>query len=196
MQENFESMKDESLLKKIKIGNEIAMNFLLHRYEVLIRRSVDKFFLIGGEKEDLLQEGYIGLFKAIQTYDERKNDSFYPFAKLCIENQIRTAVTASNRKKHGPLNTSVSIESDENAKFPSMEENPEQIFLKEELKKDRVHLIENHLSGFEKEVALLYLEGMAYTEIAKRLRKSPKSIDNAIQRVRKKLAKKKEKKNE
>lgn len=163
------------------------MDVLLNRYFSLVKYRVRRYFLAGGEEEDLLQEGYIGLFKAIQSYDRNKSDSFYPFAKLCVESQLRTAVTASNRKKHLPLNTSLSMDVAENGNWCAKEGNPEEIVLAKELKIDRAEKIEEKLSPFEKQVVILYLDGMTYTDIARKVGKSPKSIDNAIQRVKKKL---------
>jgi len=180
-------MNDEQLLSEIDHGNEEAMDVLLNRYFPLVKYRIRSYFLSGGEDEDLLQEGYIGLFKAVRTYDRKKSDRFYPFAKMCIENQLRTAVTASNRKKHLPLNTSISMDGDESREFQSQEGNPEHIVLAKEKNADRAEMIEARLSKLEKRVIILYLNGMSYTEIAKQIGKSPKSIDNAIQRIRKKL---------
>jgi RNA polymerase sporulation-specific sigma factor len=180
-------MKDEQLLSEIQKGNEEAMELLLSRYFPIVKYGIGRYFLAGGETEDLQQEAYIGLFKAIQTFNHEKNDAFYPFAKMCIENQLRTAVTASNRKKHLPLNTSVPMDDEENHEFRAKEGNPEEIVLAKELEADRVELIEKRLSSFEQKVVFLYLGGMTYGEIAKKLGKTPKSIDNAIQRVKKKL---------
>ncbi|MDO4942901.1 MAG: sigma-70 family RNA polymerase sigma factor [Lachnospiraceae bacterium] len=187
MHELLERMNDEQLLLEINIGNEDAMDILLSRYFSLVKYRVRQYYLSGGEDEDLLQEGYIGLFKAVRTYDRSKSDAFYPFAKMCIENQLRTAVTASNRKKHLPLNTSISMDDDERREFQSQEGNPEHIILAKEREADRAEKIETRLSKFEKKVILLYLNGMSYTEIAEQLEKKPKSIDNAIQRIKKKL---------
>lgn len=187
MHELLECMKDEQLLLQINNGNEDAMDILLSRYFSLVKYRVRQYYLSGGEDEDLLQEGYIGLFKAVRTYDRSKSDTFYPFAKMCIENQLRTAVTASNRKKHLPLNTSVSMDDDERHEFQSQEGNPEHIILAKERDADRAEKIEARLSKFEKKVILLYLDGLSYTEIAEQLEKKPKSIDNAIQRIKKKL---------
>jgi RNA polymerase sporulation-specific sigma factor len=187
MRKDLTEMKDEQLLLEIKKGSEEAMDLLLSRYFPLVKYGIRRYFLTGGEDEDLLQEGYIGLFKAVQTYDETKNDVFYPFAKMCIENQLRTAVTASNRKKHLPLNTSVPMDAEENHEFQSMEGNPEEIILAKELEADRAEMIEERLSPFEQKVVCLYLDGLSYMEIAEQLGKTPKSIDNAIQRVKKKL---------
>lgn len=187
MQKHLEGMKDEQLLAEIRDGNEMAMDVLLNRYFSLVKYRVQQYFLTGGEEEDLLQEGYIGLFKAIQTYDQSKCDTFYPFARLCVESQLRTAVTASNRKKHLPLNTSLSMDVAENGNIRAKDGNPEEIILAKELQTDRVEKIEEKLSPFEKKVVILYLNGMTYTDIAQKVGKSAKSIDNAIQRVKKKL---------
>ena len=187
MHELLERMKDEQLLLEIEKGNELAMDTLLNRYFSLVKYRVREYYLSGGEEEDLLQEGYIGLFKAVRSYDKNKNDAFYPFAKMCIENQLRTAVKASNRKKHLPLNTSVSMDDEWTGEFQTQEGNPEKIVLAKELEADRAEKIEEKLSKFEKKVIVLYLSGISYTEIAERLGKNVKSINNAIQRIKKKL---------
>ena len=140
MHELLERMKDEQLLLEIEKGNELAMDTLLNRYFSLVKYRVREYYLSGGEEEDLLQEGYIGLFKAVRSYDKNKNDAFYPFAKMCIENQLRTAVKASNRKKHLPLNTSVSMDDEWTGEFQTQEGNPEKIVLAKELEADRLIL--------------------------------------------------------
>ena len=159
-------------------------------------------YILGADSEDLIQEGMIGLFKAMRDYDYGRDASFLTFADLCISRQMYTAVTASGRKKHMPLNTYISLSSkddsndEESGRF-SLEEtlvfdsdNPERIVIDRENVEDIEHFIDTELSSFEKEVLDLYLTGMSYTNIAKVLSKDEKSTDNALQRAKSKLKKK------
>ena len=187
MQSNFERMSDEQVLEEIRSGSEEAMEYLLRKYLTLIKKTVRRYYLIGGEEEDLLQEGYIGLIKAMQTFNREKNDRFYPFAKICMEGQLCTAVTASNRKKHHPLNHSLSMDAADYQEFESQKDNPEKIVLAKEMEEDLLDDIKEKLSPLERKVILMYLQGMSSQEIAVQTGKSMKSIDNAIQRAKKKL---------
>ena len=142
-------------------------------------------YLMGGENEDLIQEGMIGLFRAISTYRQGEG-SFYGFALLCINRQMYTAVQASARKKHEPLNAYVSL--DEEPQMP-LEDSPETMLLLQEKEGKREDMIARHLSSLEKKVLALYLEGMSYGQIAEQIGRPEKSVDNAIQRLKKKLKK-------
>ena len=137
----------------------------------------------------MIQEGMIGLFKAVKNYDNEKNASFSTFASLCVKRQIYTTVTASKRKKHGPLNNYISLFNEQGEEDQFMEEdtNPEQVLIQKENISNYYKKIETKLSGFEKDVMELYLSGENYVEIAVKLDKPKKSIDNAIQRIRRKL---------
>ncbi|MCQ2492752.1 MAG: sigma-70 family RNA polymerase sigma factor [Lachnospiraceae bacterium] len=188
MNTNFDHLTDEQVLSLISKGEESAMDYLLGKYFAVVKRLVMNYYMTGGEQEDLHQEGYIGLFKAIRSYDPKKNNRFYPYAKMCIESQIQTAVTASNRKKHAPLNLSVPIEFSPEQEMATLTGNPEKIFLDKEWEENAEKKMEEKLSPFEKTVVLLYLEGKTYAEIATEIGKTPKSIDNAISRVKKKLS--------
>lgn len=189
------TISDEELLRQIKDGNDDAMECLLERYRDMVRKEARKFFLAGGDEEDLIQEGMIGLFKAITSYQEGKNTSFSTFAYLCVQRQIYTTITAFNRKKHIPLNTSISLFEHKNEEdefsldeiLETPEETPEELLLRKEEIKDYYRMINQRLSEFEKQVMYHYLNGENYVAIAKKLDKSPKSIDNAIQRIRKKI---------
>lgn len=185
----FKDYSDQELLDEIKLGDDQAMDFLLNRYGGLVHRESRKFFLAGADEEDLIQEGMIGLFKAVKNYDKDKNASFSTFASLCVKRQIYTTVTASKRKKHGPLNNYISLFNDHGEEEQFMEEdtNPEQVLIQKENISDYYKKIETKLSGFEKDVMELYLSGENYVEIARKLDKPTKSIDNAIQRIRRKL---------
>ena len=186
---------DQELLRKIRKGNNEAMEELLEKYRGLVRTEARKFFLVGGDEEDLIQEGMIGLFKAIQSYEEEKDTAFSTFAVLCIRRQIYTTVTASNRKKHSPLNHYISIfgeqgETEEGKLDNALGDpvdNPEDLMLQKEAIQDYYNEMNQKLSRFEKQVMEYYLKGDNYTEIARKLGKTNKSIDNAIQRIRRKL---------
>ena len=193
----FEKHEEEELFRQIHEGNEEAMEELIQRYAPLVRSSVRTLYLIGADTEDLVQEGMIGLFKAIRSYEEDRDASFYTFAKLCIDRQIYSAIKASNRKKHSPLNSYISIYSkngdDEEELINNLEAgnafDPERIVLEKENALYFETLIESSLSKLEKAVLPLYLEGISYSEIAEKLGRTPKAIDNAVQRIREKIKK-------
>lgn len=193
---DYKDCSDQELLIQIQHGDNEAMEQLIEKYRGLVRMEARKFFLAGGDEEDLIQEGMIGLFKAICSYRREKDAAFSTFAVLCIRRQIYTTVTASNRKKHGPLNNYISIfgnyeENGEMKLDDALEdslENPEELLLRKEKLKDYYDTINEKLSRFEKQVLDHYLNGENYTEIAVQLGKPHKSIDNAIQRIRKKLS--------
>jgi len=196
---NFENNNDEEILLEIKNGNESALEFLISKYKNLVNNKVSKYFIIGAEKEDIVQEGLIGLFKAIKDYDKTKQNSFKSFASLCIERQIITAIKTSNRQKHLPLNSSLSLnntvnDNDNETSFleildaPNVEDPLETITKKEYFTHIKSKLNSN-LSDFEKKVLYNYIDGKSYTNIAEKLDMPVKSIDNAIQRIRKKLPK-------
>lgn len=194
-------MTDEQIIEYIKSGDSIAIDYLMNKYKDVVRTKAKALYLIGGEKEDLIQEGMIGLYKAIRDYQEDKSPSFYAFADLCISRQIYSAINASQRKKNLPLNTYISLytpvnnsneENDHNtALMDTMlhdrEQNPESLVID----KENTSLIEDmllkKLSPLEKQVLELYMRDMKYQVIAKVLEKEPKSIDNALQRIKTKL---------
>ena len=196
---NDESTNDENLLKAIKNGNNEALECLINKYDDIVQMKVSKYFMIGAEKEDIYQEGLIGLFKAIKSYDFNKQNSFKTFANLCIERQLITAIKTSNRQKHIPLNSylSLSVSAYENNDdtelievFNSRQtEDPLDTITKREYYKAIEEKIESNLSEFEKEVLKSYAKGESYTKIAEKLDMPVKSIDNAIQRIRKKAIK-------
>lgn len=192
---NYTLLKDEEIITYIRNNQSDATEYLLKKYSPLVKKSIRTLYLIGADTEDLLQEGMIGLFKAIQSYQDNSQASFYTFAKLCIDRQIYSAIKASNRKKHIPLNSYISfyskINEDEIELIDNLEagsdSNPEQIILDRENTMDIEEILDSHLSKLEKEVLSLYLNGKSYTDIATELEKTPKSIDNAIQRIRDKV---------
>lgn len=194
---SYENYSDEELILVLREKQETEiMDYLLNKYKNLVKKKAKVLFLIGGDTDDLIQEGMIGLFKAIRDYDEKKDSSFFHFAQICISRQMYTAMEASNRKKHAPLNSYISLSADEENEsgenLPELlaalsEANPEQIVInKEELEQMRKKA-DSVLSSMEKEVLAYYLQGMNYTKIAEVMQKPAKSIDNALQRIRNKL---------
>ena len=181
----YEQQTIEEVVASAKHGNDEAMEYVLAKYKGLVRGLSRTLFLLDGDEDDLIQEGMIGLFRAISTYRQGEG-SFYGFALLCINRQMYTAVQASARKKHEPLNAYVSL--DEEPQMP-LEDSPETMLLLQEKEGKREDMIARHLSSLEKKVLALYLEGMSYGQIAEQIRRSEKSVDNAIQRLKKKLKK-------
>ncbi len=206
IEEKYKDMTDESLINEaINNQNNMALECLMDRYKDIVSMKANKFFMIGSEKEDILQEGYIGLYKAVKSYDKQKQNSFKTFATICIERQLITAVKNSNRQKHIPLNSSLSLnasayEEDENGETTVIEvlnankqaEDPLEIITKREYLDAVETNINNNLSDFEKEVLKLYKNGYPYVTIAEKLNTKVKSVDTAIQRIKKKAAKIKE----
>lgn len=197
--DNYKNMSDEDLITVIKSGDKFALEFLIEKYKELVNMKVSKFFMIGAEKEDIVQEGLIGLFKAIKNYNPDMQNSFKTFANLCIERQLITAIKSSNRQKHMPLNSYLSLnttayEDDEDSNlidiFDSHQiEDPLETITKKEYYKTVEIAIDKSLSDFEKKVLNRYMQGESYVQIAEKLDAPVKSIDNAIQRIRKKAIK-------
>ena len=199
--DKYGNLKDEEIISQIKSGDKDALSYLLEKYKNLVNIKVSKYFMIGAEKEDILQEGMIGLFKAIQSFNEEKQNSFKSFANICIERQLITAIKSSNRQKHMPLNTYLSLNTAayDNNEDDSVElidtfnsktaEDPLETIMKKEYYSEVEEAINKNLSKFEKQVLDRYLKGESYVTIAKRLDSPVKSIDNAIQRIRKKASK-------
>ncbi len=199
MSYKYDDLDDDNIILLVHDKDNEAMDYLLEKYRPVVKRISRTMYIMGADSEDLVQEGMIGLFKAIRDYNIEKSASFYGFAKMCIERQVYSAVTASNRKKHSPLNSYVSIYIDVEDKedgarmFGELLEagndsNPETRFIGKEELLTMQEAIDTRLSDFEKKVMELYLEGLAYSDIASQLDKSVKSIDNAVQRIRSKLS--------
>lgn len=193
-------ISDEELIDRLRSGEERIMDYICDKYKNLVRSKAKSMFILGGDNEDLIQEGMIGLFKAVRDYDSGRDASFYTFADLCISRQMYTAVQASKRQKHIPLNTYISFYGSsvaEDREEPSllealanpMELNPEEMFLDKERVAYLEKIIEDELSSFEKQVLDLYMTGMSYTQIAKVLGRDDKSTDNALQRLKSKIRK-------
>lgn len=199
--DKYVNLKDEEIISQIRSGDKDALSYLLEKYKNLVNIKVSKYFMIGAEKEDILQEGMIGLFKAIQSFNEQKQNSFKSFANICIERQLITAIKSSNRQKHMPLNTYLSLNTAayDNNEDDSVElidtfnnktaEDPLETIMKKEYYSEVEEAINKNLSKFEKQVLDRYLKGESYVTIAKRLDSPVKSVDNAIQRIRKKASK-------
>ncbi len=195
----YNDVSDEELIEKTRLGDLEAQNYLLEKYRNLVTMKANKFFLIGAESDDMLQEGMIGLFKAIQSFNLEKNNSFKSFANLCIERQLITAIKTSNRQKHIPLNYSFSLNKsafDEDEDTSLMEildskyvEDPLDTITKKEYFDTIENKINQNLSFFEKKVLKSYIQGESYIDIANKLNSPVKSVDNAIQRIRKKAIK-------
>ena len=193
------NIEDEKLIEMIKAGDQKALNFLLDKYNNMVNMKVNKYFIIRAEREDIVQEGLIGLYKAIKNFNGEKQNSFKTFANLCIERQLITAIKSSNRQKHMPLNSYLSLNNsayEENEDTELLEvfdtdiiEDPLDTIMKKEYYKSVENEIDKNLSDFEKQVLNRYTNGESYIEIATRLNMPVKSIDNAIQRIRKKATK-------
>ncbi len=197
---NLNKCSDEELVNLYRQGNEQAVEYLFEKYKNLVRKKAKAMYLAGGDNDDLIQEGMIGLYKAVRDYKEERDASFFTFASMCINRQMITAVTASNRKKNIPLNSYVSFDSpvsgeeDSDMKLadvlpPSIEQNPEKLFIDKEFANDLQKKVMESLSSFEKEVFKYYMDGKDYIEISEKMNKTPKSIDNALQRIRNKVDK-------
>ncbi len=194
-------MSDETLIQKvIQEQNNTALDCLIDRYKDMVSIKANKFFMVGSEKDDMLQEGYIGLYKAVKSYNNQMHNSFKTFAGLCIERQMITAVKNSNRQKHIPLNSSVSLNAgayDEDGDTQVIDvldtrktgEDPLEIVTKKEYFSVVEKEINTSLSDFEKQVLAHYKNGESYSKIAESLNTKTKSVDTAIQRIRKKAQK-------
>ena len=195
-EDKYDKMSDEELIKLIKLGEKSALDFIMNKYKEVVNIKVSKYFIIGGEREDIVQEGLIGLYKAIKNFDPEKENSFKTFANLCIERQLITAIKTSNRQKHMPLNSYLSLNmsayEDEEAETvidvldSNMIEDPLDTLTKKEYYSEIESAIDKSLSDFEKKVLNRFAKGESYVQIADKLNTPVKSVDNAIQRIRKK----------
>lgn len=194
-----EKISEKELLKRAQAQDSDAIDFLMRKYKSMVRKKARTLFMIGGDRDDLTQEGMIGLFKAIRDFNPQKETSFATFAELCVSRQLYSAVKSSNRLKNLPLNTYVSIYSpaysQENGEgefmvdqsLDSLEMSPEEILINRETVNHVKENLFQGLSEMERQVMEKYLEGMTYQEIALQMNKEPKSIDNALQRIKGKL---------
>ena len=199
--DRYYNLTDEQIIDKIHEGDEEALTYILNKYKELVNMKVSKYFIIGAEKEDTVQEGMIGLFKAIKSFDGTKQNSFKSFANICIERQLITAIKSSNRQKHMPLNSylSLNMSAYDNNDDESVElletfnsktiEDPLDTIMKQEYYKEVEDAVNKNLSKFEKQVLDRFLKGESYVKKKKKLDSPVKSVDNAIQRIRKKAIK-------
>lgn len=185
----YEQYTDEQLVDMLRHGQQDVMDFLIEKYKTMVRQKARVLYLVGGDQDDLIQEGMIGLFKAIQDYRKDKDASFRTFAQLCVDRQIYHAIQSSNRHKHQPLNGYMSMNGEEwEAEERNMfQQSPENIIIDQEAAENMEDLIREQLSQMENKVLTLYLGGNNYLEIADQMKRSPKTIDNAIQRIRRKV---------
>ncbi|MBR1691686.1 MAG: RNA polymerase sporulation sigma factor SigH [Lachnospiraceae bacterium] len=202
--ESYHDYTDEELLSRLRDGETAITDYLMEKYKNLVRSKAKTMFILGADNDDLIQEGMIGLFKAVRDYDSGRDASFYTFAELCIARQMYTAIQASGRKKHMPLNSYISLYSNMaqddsreegaeailvNALAAEGETNPEELFIDKENAEQLEHKLHKELSPFERQVLDLYMTGMGYIQIARVLGRDEKSADNALQRVKAKLRK-------
>ncbi|AXN41578.1 RNA polymerase sporulation sigma factor SigH [Peribacillus butanolivorans] len=195
--ENYVKLEDKVLVKMVHSGDSESLAFLINKYQNFVRAKTTPYFLIGADKEDLVQEGMIGLYKAIRDFREDRMTSFKAFAELCITRQIITAIKTATRQKHAPLNSYVSLDKplyDEESNYTLMDMisgekimNPEAIIINKEKADDIELKISELLSDLERRVLALYMDGQSYVEISEELNTHVKSIDNALQRVKRKL---------
>lgn len=198
MKELYKELSDEELITRYMDGDKAVVDFLMDKYKYLVRIQAGNMFLLGADHEDLLQEGMIGLFKAIRDYDPGRDASFQTFAKLCISRQIFTAIEASNRHKHAPLNSYTSLSETDSVQYREIRqrllemtaiESPETMMIDKENMEQLEELLTAELSTMEKQVFDLYFIGMSTREIAAILGRTEKATDNALQRLKGKLRK-------
>lgn len=197
--ENLHDRSDEEIVKLAKDGDEFATEYLISKYKNFVRVKAKSYFLVGADREDIIQEGMIGLYKSIRDFRADKLSSFRAFAELCITRQIITAIKTATRQKHIPLNSYISLNKpiyDEDSDRTMLDilsgtkvTDPEEVFISHELSGDLRDKIQQNLSELESQVLMSYLEGKSYQEMAKELNRHVKSIDNALQRVKRKIEK-------
>ncbi len=196
---NLANEPDEEIVKLAKNGDEFATEYLISKYKNFVRVKAKSYFLVGADREDIIQEGMIGLYKSIRDFRADKLSSFRAFAELCITRQIITAIKTATRQKHIPLNSYISLNKpiyDEDSDRTMLDilsgtkvTDPEEVFISHELSGDLREKIQQNLSELESQVLMSYLEGKSYQEMAKELNRHVKSIDNALQRVKRKIEK-------
>jgi len=201
MDEKFRKMDELQIIQAAQSGDGEAMTYLLEKYKSMVRALSRPLFLMDGDKDDLLQEGMIGLFKAIRTYNANRGTAFETFANLCISRQLYSAIKMSNRQKNIPLNSYISLDTSEgneeggdsffelNRALTVWQQNPEEIVIGEESARSMKRRLYSRLSKMEMQVLSLFLKGLTYQEIAEKLGKTPKAVDNALQRIKSKLLK-------
>lgn len=195
---SYKICKDEELIEYIRSGDMHCLDFMMEKYRKFVAAKANKYFLIGGDKEDIIQEGMIGLYKAIRDFRIEETSTFFSFADLCITRQIITAIKSSTRKKHQPMNSYISLDKpiyDEDSHqtlkdvIPAKVSDPIHLLIEREMNNELDGKMGRVLTQLEKRVLQLYLNGQSYAEMSQLLNKHVKSIDNALQRVKKKLEK-------
>ena len=204
MDKQYDDSSDEELILRLRDGESAIMDYIMNKYKNLVRSKAKSMYILGGDNDDLIQEGMIGLFKAIRDFDPGRDAGFFTFADLCIMRQMYTAMQSYGRKKHAPLNSYISIYENMAGKNEAEEgkaaalvdvieagegNDPESLVIDKENVEDIERIIQRELSPLEKQVLDLYLTGMNYTEIARVLGRDEKSTDNALQRLKAKLRK-------
>jgi RNA polymerase sporulation-specific sigma factor len=194
---NYERLEDEEVVELVHQGDSDALDYLIHKYQNFVRAKARSYFLVGADREDIIQEGMIGLYKAIRDFKEDKLTSFKAFAELCITRQMITAIKTATRQKHIPLNSYVSLDKpiyDDESDRTLMDVisgakvmDPEELIINQEEVDDIEVKMAELLSDLERKVLVLYLDGRSYQEISEELNRHVKSIDNALQRVKRKL---------
>ncbi len=192
-------LSDEELITVLRDGDGSAIDHIIERYKGLVRKKAGSMFILGADKEDLIQEGMIGLYNAVRDYDAGRDASFYTFADLCVSRHMYKAVEAGNRKKHAPLNSYISIYEDETEEsgsggIPEMiaamaDKSPEDVLIDREQAENLEMSIYDSLSDFERKVLNLRLTGLNYNDIARILGRDEKSTDNALSRIKVKVRK-------
>ncbi len=194
----YNNIADEQLIKELRKGESDIMDFLMEKYKPMVRKKARAMYLIGGENDDLIQEGMIGLMKAVRDFSITEKASFASFAELCVSRQMYSAIEASKRKKHIPLNSYISLYDEGHGSGeekmvplidiiePEVENDPEALYFGKEFTEAFSEKLKEKLSALENNVLYLHLLGTDYRKIAELLDKSPKTIDNALQRIRKK----------
>ena len=199
MNGSYEQYSDEELIVRLRDGEAQITDYIMEKYKNLEKSKAKSMYILAADREDLIQDGMIGLFKAIRDYDIGRDASFFTFAVLCVSRQMYTAVQAAGRQKHAPLNTYISLYANMSGQedgeeremindiISQAEKNPEELLIDRENLELLEKAIDKELSGFEKQVLDLYLTGMKYTQIAKVLGRDDKSTDNALQRIKNKI---------
>ncbi len=196
----YNKIPDEQLIRRLRNGEDEIMDYLMIKYKSMVRRKARAMYLIGGDNDDLIQEGMIGLIKAVRDFDSEAGQSFSGFAELCVSRQMYSAIASSKRKKHIPLNSYVSLYDEGNHEYekalplidtiePEVENNPETLYFGKESSEAFIEELKENLSDLENRVLYLHMLGTNYRDIANLLDKSPKTIDNALQRIRTKAGK-------
>jgi RNA polymerase sporulation-specific sigma factor len=189
LDKEYSNLTDEELIIKYRDGDQAILNFICEKYKPLVLKNSKKYFLVGGENEDLIQEGMIGLFSAIGDYNISSDVTFFHFAQMCIDRQMIKAIEASNRKKHSPLNAYVSLygEDGEEREEPAFTtDDPAELVIEAEENLDLIDRLKKALSPMEKQVFELYMQDYDYKEIAAKLGNSEKSVDNTLTRIKSK----------